>query len=62
MPDDGKVQALDSSNCYVRTNGPKIALLGAEDPIVVATDDQIVIVKRGRSQDIKHLATLAANG
>jgi mannose-1-phosphate guanylyltransferase/mannose-6-phosphate isomerase len=62
MPDDGKVQALDSSNCYVRTNGPKIALLGAEDLIVVATDDQIVIIKRGRSQDIKQLAALAANG
>ncbi len=56
------VQELDSKGCFVRTTGAKVSLLGVEDLIVIATGDQIVIMKRGRSQDIKQLAALSSNG
>lgn len=59
---DAMVQLIDSAGCYVRSVGPKIALIGAEDLVVVATNDQVVIMRRGRSQEIKRLATEAANG
>lgn len=61
LADEG-VHSLDSNNCFVRTAGPKIALLGVEDLVVVATGDQVVIMKRGTSQGIKQLAALVANG
>lgn len=50
----------DSANCFVRTDGIKVSLLGVDDLIVVGAGDQIVIMKRGRSQDIKQLATSSA--
>lgn len=59
---DAKVQLVDSAGCYVRSVGPKIALIGAEDLVVVATDEQVVIMKRGRSQEIKRLAAVDTNG
>ncbi len=56
-----KVTAVDSNNCFVRTDGLEIALLGVSDLIVVGQGNQVAIIKRGRSQDIKGLAALAAN-
>ena len=56
------VAAIDSVNCYVRAEGCTVALLGVEDLIVVASGRQIVIMKRGRSQDIKRLAAAATVG
>lgn len=61
-PSSGSITSLNSNNCFVRTSGAKVSLLGVEDLIVIATGDQIVVMKRGRSQDIKQLAALAANG
>lgn len=58
----GAVASLDSNGCYVRSDGLKVALLGVEDLIVVATGDQVVIMRRGRSQDIKQLANMAQKG
>ena len=62
QPVSGAVQQLDSRNCFVRTSGTKVALLGVDDLIVIATGEQVVVMKRGRSQDIKQLAALAAKG
>lgn len=59
---DPSTKQLASDNCVVRTSGAKVALLGVSDLIVIATDDQIVIIKRGMSQDIKELAAMATNG
>jgi mannose-1-phosphate guanylyltransferase len=58
---DTSAPKLDSRNCFVRTSGPKVALLGVEDLIVIATGDQVVVMKRGSSQGIKQLAAMAAN-
>lgn len=49
------VTLLDAENCYVRTNGVKIAALGVSDLIIVANGDHVLILPRGRSQEVKRL-------
>ncbi|TPG38601.1 mannose-1-phosphate guanylyltransferase/mannose-6-phosphate isomerase [Sphingomonas koreensis] len=51
----GEVVTIDTSNCLVRTDGPRIALAGVSDLIVVASGNDILIVPRGRSQEVKKL-------
>lgn len=52
--------AINSQNCYVRSDGMKVALLGVEDLIVVASSDQILVMRKGHSQDIRQLAAQIA--
>lgn len=49
----GDVVIIDSANCLVRSNGARVALVGVEDLIVVASGDDILILPRGRSQEVK---------
>ncbi len=51
----GEVLAIDTSNCLVRSDGARIALVGVSDLIVVASGDDILILPRGRSQEVKRL-------
>jgi mannose-1-phosphate guanylyltransferase/mannose-1-phosphate guanylyltransferase/mannose-6-phosphate isomerase len=51
----GQVLTIDSNNCLVRTDGPRVALVGVSDLIVVASGDDVLIVPRGRSQEVKKL-------
>ena len=51
----GEVVAIDTRNCLVRTDGVRVALVGVEDLIVVASGDDILILPRGRSQEVKKL-------
>lgn len=51
----GSVLAIESRNCLVRSDGPRIAMVGVDDLIVVASGDDILIVPRGSSQDVKKL-------
>ncbi|MEL7128687.1 MAG: mannose-1-phosphate guanylyltransferase/mannose-6-phosphate isomerase [Pseudomonadota bacterium] len=44
---------IDSQNSYARTTGPKVALVGVENLIVVATGDSVLVLKSDRSQDVK---------
>ena len=57
---DQSVISLGSENCYVRSDGLKVALLGVDDLVVVASGDQLLIMKRGHSQNIRQLAAKAA--
>jgi mannose-1-phosphate guanylyltransferase/mannose-1-phosphate guanylyltransferase/mannose-6-phosphate isomerase len=50
-----QVVALDAANCLIRSDGPTIAALGVSDLIVVATGDHVLILPRGRSQEVKRL-------
>jgi len=52
---DGDAIVLDSRNCLVRSDGARIAMVGVEDLIVVASGNDILILPRGRSQDVKLL-------
>ena len=51
----GEVIAIDTKNCLVRSDGPRVALVGVEDLIVVASGNDILILPRGRSQDVKRI-------
>ena len=51
----GEVLAIDTADCLVRTDGIKISLVGVSDLIVVASGNDVLIMPRGRSQDIKKL-------
>ncbi|GAO39736.1 putative mannose-6-phosphate isomerase/mannose-1-phosphate guanylyltransferase [Sphingomonas changbaiensis NBRC 104936] len=51
----GDVIALDTANCLIRSDGPTIAALGVSDLIVVATGDHVLVLPRGRSQEVKRL-------
>jgi mannose-1-phosphate guanylyltransferase len=51
----GRAQLQETSGCLVRSDGARISMLGVSDLIVVATADEIMILPRGRSQDVKKL-------
>jgi mannose-1-phosphate guanylyltransferase len=51
----GEVIAIDTANCLVRSDGARIAMVGVEDLIVVASGTDILILPRGRSQEVKAL-------
>jgi mannose-1-phosphate guanylyltransferase/mannose-1-phosphate guanylyltransferase/mannose-6-phosphate isomerase len=53
--DGGEVLAIDTSDCLVRTDRARLALVGVSDLIVVASGDDILILPRGRSQEVKKL-------
>jgi mannose-1-phosphate guanylyltransferase/mannose-1-phosphate guanylyltransferase/mannose-6-phosphate isomerase len=49
----GKVLAIDSPGCLVRSDGPRVVTIGVSDLIVVATPDGVLVVPRGQSQRVK---------
>lgn len=52
----GDVIAIDSANCLVRSEpGKRVALVGVHDLIVVASGDDVLVLPRGRSQDVKKI-------
>lgn len=51
----GEVVMLDSRNCLARSDGVRVAMVGVEDLIVVASGNDVLILPRGRSQDVKLL-------
>ncbi|WP_448657979.1 mannose-1-phosphate guanylyltransferase/mannose-6-phosphate isomerase [Sphingomonas sp. CJ99] len=51
----GDVVAIDARNCLIQSDGARIAVVGVEDLIVVASGNDILILPRGRSQEVKRL-------
>ena len=51
----GEVIAIETSGCLVRSDRVRVALVGVSDLIVVASGDDILILPRGRSQEVKKL-------
>ena len=49
----GDTRLLDSHNNLVRSDGLRINLIGAHDLIVVAHGNEVLILPRGHSQDVK---------
>ncbi|MFC3579619.1 mannose-1-phosphate guanylyltransferase/mannose-6-phosphate isomerase [Sphingomonas hylomeconis] len=58
----GDVVAIDTVNCLVRSDGVRIAMLGVEDLIVVASGNDVLILPRGRSQEVKRLLAAMQDG
>ena len=51
----GKAAALDSRGSYVFSEKSQVALLGVEDLVVVATEDAILVARRGSVDGMKQL-------
>ena len=51
----GEVIALETTNCLVRSDGVRIAMVGVSDLVVVASGNDVLILPRGRSQEVKKL-------
>jgi len=49
------VLAIDTRDCLIRSDGVRIAAVGVSDLIVVASGNDILILPRGRSQEVKKL-------
>lgn len=52
---DGPVTMLDCDDCYIRSDGLEIAALGVRDLIIVASGQRLLVLPRGRSQEVKRL-------
>ena len=51
----GDVWLHDAKGCYVRAGGRHVSLLGAENLIVVETEDAVLVASRDRAQDVKEV-------
>jgi mannose-1-phosphate guanylyltransferase len=49
----GDVVAIDSHGCLIRSDGPVIVTIGAEDLVVVATERAVLVAPRGQSQRVR---------
>jgi len=49
----GDTIEIDSRDCLIRSEGPLVAAVGLKGVIIVATHDAVLVVKRGRAQDVK---------
>lgn len=52
----GSVHWHDSQDCLVQSDGPRVALLGVQDLIVVASGQDILVMARGRSQEVRDVS------
>ncbi|WP_245479693.1 cupin domain-containing protein, partial [Hansschlegelia zhihuaiae] len=59
----GPAEAVEASNCYVRSDKAVTAVVGLDDAIVVATGDAVLVTSRQRADEVKGLvARLVARG
>lgn len=56
----GSVHWHDSQDCLVQSDGPRVALLGVQDLIVVASGQDILVMARGRSQEVRDVSASGA--
>lgn len=49
----GNVVSLETTNSYVRSDGPVVTTLGVDDLVVVATSDAVLIMPGDRTQDVR---------
>ncbi len=52
----GTVIQRDTSNCFIYSPGKMVATIGAEDLIIVNTEDALLICRKGMSQDVKEIS------
>jgi mannose-1-phosphate guanylyltransferase/mannose-6-phosphate isomerase len=54
----GPITAVDCESCYIRSDGVQVAALGVRDLIIVASGGRLLILPRGRSQEVKRLLSV----
>jgi mannose-1-phosphate guanylyltransferase / mannose-6-phosphate isomerase len=53
----GTAELHDVDDCFVRSNGRLIGVVGVHDLIIVDTEDALLIAARDRAQDVKHIVS-----
>jgi len=53
----GDVMADDIHDCYVRSEGPLVSVVGLRDSVVVATDDAVMVAPRDQSAKVKDIVS-----
>jgi mannose-1-phosphate guanylyltransferase / mannose-6-phosphate isomerase len=51
----GEALLKDSRNCYVRSQGRVVAVVGVQDHIIVETPDAVLVAHRDKVQDVKDI-------
>ena len=51
----GDVSLHGARRCYVRADGRHVSVLGAEDLVIVETDDALLVAGRSRTQEVKEI-------
>lgn len=54
----GPVTALECDDCYIRSEGLEIAAFGVCDLIIVESGGRLLVLPRGRSQEVKRLLSV----
>ncbi len=54
----GPITAVDCESCFIRSDGVQVAALGVRDLIIVASGGRLLILPRGRSQEVKKLLSV----
>lgn len=49
----GQALALGANNCFVHTDGPRVTLVDLDDLIVVVSQGEVMILRRGESQKVR---------
>jgi mannose-1-phosphate guanylyltransferase/mannose-1-phosphate guanylyltransferase/mannose-6-phosphate isomerase len=55
----GPAYAIEAGSNFVLSQGPSVTLVGVENLMVIATGDEVLILRRGASQDVRKAAALA---
>lgn len=55
----GPAYAIEAGSNFVLSQGPSVTLVGVENLMVIATGDEVLILPRGASQDVRKAAALA---
>ncbi len=56
----GHVEAIDVQSCLLRADGITLAVIGVNNINIVATPDAVLVTARGRSQDVRAIASRLA--
>lgn len=51
----GDVLMEDTKNCFIHGDGYLVSTVGVENLIIAATDDAVMVAKKGKDQDVKKL-------
>ena len=51
------VLALDCKNTLIRTNGPKVAAIGVEGLVIVATAEAVLVMRPEEAQRVREAAS-----
>jgi mannose-1-phosphate guanylyltransferase/mannose-1-phosphate guanylyltransferase/mannose-6-phosphate isomerase len=57
----GDIVSEDTSNCYLRGDGPLVAALGVSDLVVTATPDVVLVTTRAHAQDVGKIVNRLKN-